>query len=367
MKKVIVNLGERSYPIHIGYNILQSITEVYFSLGLSKQFIIVTDKNVARLHLKHLKNIFRSHGIQPECIVISPGEQQKSLRWANKLYTRLLKEQFPHSGTLVSFGGGVIGDLTGFTAATYRRGITLVHIPTTLLAQIESSIGGKTAVNHPLAKNAIGAFYQPSFVFSDVQLLSTLPRREIISGVGELLKYAYLSEEMFHFLDNHLDDILSVNMGIIEETIFRCASIKARMVSEDERETNPHGGRMALNVGHTIGHVLESLSNFTLRHGEAVLLGLQWELELAHNTGILNDSDYQRFRLLQSRVQFNPKHALPSSKMLLKKLFAKGKHPTFVLPQAISKIISTDKIEQEAVETVLQQALQSPFKRVMKK
>lgn len=355
MRVITVNLDERSYPMYLGSGILSSFAEVYRQLNLSETIAIVTDKNVARLHLRSLKNILRHHHLKAFIITIMPGEAQKSLRRANKVYTRLLNEHFPRNGTLISFGGGVVGDLTGFVAATYHRGTQLVHIPTTLLAQIESSLGGKTAVNHPLSKNAIGAFYQPSFVYTDVQLLSTLPQREVISGVGELLKYAYLNETMFAFIEEHLNRILALDLDVLEETIFRCASLKAEMVSDDEKETKSEGGRMVLNLGHTIGHALENLSNYKLRHGEAVLLGLRYELEIASKSGILSENDYIRLSRLIRRVELYPKFPLPSIKSLIKKLYAHGSIPSFVLPKMIGTIIQTDEIKPDFVKSVLEE------------
>lgn len=357
MRTINVNLGERSYPIYLGSGILSSFAETFEHRNLPKSIAVITDKNVARIHLRALKNIFHHQRLKPFIITIPPGEEQKSLRRANKLYTRLLKEQFPRNGTLVSFGGGVIGDLTGFVAATYRRGTHLIHVPTSLLAQIESSIGGKTGINHPLSKNVIGAFYQPAFVFSDVQFLSTLPKREIISGMGELLKYAYLSEPMFAFLNEHLENILSLDLEILEETIFRCASLKAEMISEDEKETKKVGGRMVLNLGHTIGHALESLTNYKLRHGEAVLLGLQCELAIAYKSGILNESDYRRLLELLHKIDFQPNTHLPPAKAVVRKLFTHGTLPRFVLPRAIGKIITSTDIPSEQVESVLKELM----------
>lgn len=357
MRIINVNAGGQSYPIYLGAGILNSFADIYQRHNISHSIAIVTDKNVYRLHYRSLKNCLRHQNFKPLTITITPGEHQKSLRRANKLYTRLLKEQFPRSGTLISFGGGVVGDLTGFVAATYRRGINLIHIPTTLLAQIESSIGGKTGVNHPLSKNAIGAFHQPVFVLTDVRLLSTLPKREIISGMGELLKYACLNETMFAFIDEHLERMLALDLEILEETIFRCASMKAEMVAEDEKETKNEGGRMVLNLGHTIGHALESLSNYTLRHGEAVLIGLRYELEIARRSDILAEADYKRLLELQRRIVFQHKSPLPTPKAILKKLFAQAKPPRFVLPQAIGKIISTNEINPDLVKSVLDESV----------
>ena len=249
----------------------------------------------------------------------------------------------------------MVGDVTGFVAATYRRGVLLVHVPTTLLAQVESAIGGKAAVNHPLSKNAIGAFYQPAFVFSDIGLLSTLPAREIICGLGEVLKYAIISKAMFSFLDQHLDDVLRANLDVLQEIVLQCNAVKAKMISEDERETNPTGGRAILNLGHTIGHTLEHLSHYKLHHGEAVLLGLKWELHIARKAELISQDEFKRINSLLHRVNFKPDLKFLDKKTLMKTIFGKNGKAQFVLPKKIGEGIITDDIDVALVQAVLKE------------
>ena len=357
MQTVTVNLHERSYPIYVGRNILSNFAEVYSNHHQPQRLVIVTDRNVAPHYLRQLSNSLRHHGFEPTEIVIGIGERRKSLSQANAIFTKLLEEHLPRNAALLALGGGVVGDVTGFVAATYRRGIRIVHIPTTLLGQVESAIGGKTAVNHPLSKNAVGVFYQPTFVFSDIALLSTLPRREIICGLGEVLKYAMLSETMFSFIDRHLERIFLVDPDIIQELVLNCNRMKAQMVSEDEREINPTGGRAVLNLGHTIGHALEHLSNYKLHHGEAVLIGLKLELRIARATAIIGQDEFERIDSLLQRVEFNPDLSFIKRKLLLEVLFGKNRRPMFVLPKKIGNVLFTGDIGVSTVQAALKESI----------
>lgn len=357
MKEIIVDLGDRSYPIYIGCETLSTFGEICKTSDIPNRVVIVTDTNVARLYLRPLSNALHHTGFHVDAIVIPHGEEQKTLRRANAVITKLLHLGAGREYTLVALGGGVIGDLTGFVAATFRRGITFVQCPTTLLSQVDSSIGGKGGVNHPLAKNAIGTFYQPRFVFSDFNLLRTLPKREIISGLGEILKYGIIiGEEMFAFLQIHLHDIQVLDLDVIQETAVRCISLKAKLVSEDEREIETEGGRAVLNIGHAVGQTLETLSNYKLRHGEAVLLGLRIETVVAKELGILSERDFKKIYDFLQRVDFRFSLGRGQgggrlfSREKLLRLLAKNK---FVLPAGIGKVAFRNQIP----EPVLQKAL----------
>lgn len=357
MHTITIDLGERSYPIYLGSNILGRLPELYHSSALPSRLVIVTDTNLATSHLKNFSSSFRHHGIETITIVIPPGERQKSLDRAGKLYEALLKNQITRSDALIAFGGGVIGDLAGYVAATYRRGIAFIHVPTTLLAQTESAIGGKSGINLSSAKNVIGAFYQPKFVFSDVHLLSTLPRREIICGLGEVVKYGYLDERMFRLLDRHLEDVLGKKLDIMMDIILRCNKMKAVMISRDERETNTTGGRMVLNLGHTIGQALEVLSNYRLRHGEAVLIGLRWELMIAEEAQFISANDAGRIKALLDRIGFHPRLPFLRSEMLVRKLFQPKNKPRFVLPRTIGEVVVTSEIGESLARSVFKRVL----------
>jgi 3-dehydroquinate synthase len=352
VRKVTVNLGERTYPVIIGREILSNIPEICLELNIPKRVAIITDKHVAGIHLTSIKNSLRHHGFTVTEIIISPGERQKSLTTTNRIVTQLLEARLPRNSAIISFGGGVVGDIAGFTAAIYRRGIMLVQVPTTLLGQVESSIGGKTAVNHPLSKNAVGAFHQPRFVFSDVAFLSTLPKREIICGLGEILKYSMLQESILTFLESHLDEILLGNPEILEDIICRCNSVKAALIEEDEKETNPSGGRAVLNLGHSVGHALEDLSKYKLHHGEAVVIGLRWELEIARAAGIIDEHIYKQYASLLNRVPYHPDISYIKREAVIKKVAAHAAGAGMVLPKGMEEIVITKEISPKIIRSV---------------
>ena len=353
MRSITVELGDRSYPIYLGREITGSLGEICAAHKIPPVIAIVTDTNVASLHLKKISGILAHAGFRLTEIIIPPGEQQKSIARANDIITKMFRAGLNRSSAVFAVGSGVVGDVAGFVAATFRRGIPIVQVPMTLLAQVESSIGGKVGVNHPLSKNAIGAFHQPKFVFSDVAFLSTLPRRELFCGLGELLKYAILDRKIFSFIDEHLDAILRLDPDITEEVIFRCNVLKAGLVSRDEREGDAAGGRAVLNLGHTIGHALENLSQYKLHHGEAVLLGLRWELNVARNGRIISESDFREIASLIDRVGYTPRTVLPRPRAILAALFDhKGGKPRFILPQAIGRVMATTEISRSLVQSV---------------
>ncbi len=211
-RQIDVALSERSYPIYAGTDMVSSFAPVCRQHGISDIVVIITDRNVARYHLEPLLRNLLHHKFQPITITISAGETQKNLRRANAIFTEMLEKRIPRNAVIIALGGGVIGDLAGFVAATYQRGIRLVQVPTTLLAQVDSSIGGKVGINHPLGKNMIGAFHQPVFVWMDADYLKTLPPREIICGIGEVVKYGIIRDaDLFDFLESHLEEILQLD------------------------------------------------------------------------------------------------------------------------------------------------------------
>jgi len=353
VRTIPIELGDRSYPVYLGTGILSGISEIFSRHRAAPSIAIVSDRNVARIHLPQLLDSLQRTEFKILSIVVPPNEPQKSLATAEKVISRLLRNGHSPNAPIVAFGGGVVGDLVGFVSATYRRGTPLIHIPTTLLAQVESSIGGKVAVNQAYVKNAIGAYHQPRFVFSDTDFLLTLPRREIVCGMGEILKYAILDQQIFSFIDAHLDSILGLDHGILEETIARCNAFKARLISEDERETSRDGGRMVLNLGHRIGHALEQLSKFKLHHGEAVLIGLRWELAFAKQLRVITPHDFDRISALLGRVKFRPDLKFLRLKALMGVLFGRNGKARFVLPESLGKVRVVDSVASPFIESLL--------------
>ncbi len=360
MKNIVkqtIRLDARSYPIYLGNGIINRLTEVASTHEIPKNIAIITDRHVSALHLKCVVEILRKHGFQIVEVLITPGERQKSISTATKIVTKLVESNVERKSALFALGGGVVGDITGFVAATYRRGVQLVQIPTTLLGMVESSIGGKTAVNHPLAKNAIGAFYQPRFVFSDVQFLRTLPSREVICGLGEVLKYAILDKNIFNFFCEHINKILKLDLDLTQELISLCNVYKGKLIETDEFERNPKGGRMVLNLGHTIGHALENLSKYKLRHGEAVLVGLKWELLIAREVQIISRDNFDHLSSLLERIVYRPNLNFLNIESLIQQIFSKGKKARFILPRSFGKVFITDKLKPSLIKAVIRNQL----------
>ncbi len=272
MQTLTVALGARSYPIHVGTGILGRVGAMPPLAGTARA-VIVTNPVVGSHHLATCTDSLTRAGIRCEVIVVPDGEAHKSWATLYDIHTRLIEFGAERSTVLVALGGGVVGDLTGFAAATYQRGVPLVQIPTTLLAQVDSSVGGKTAVNHPLGKNMIGAFHQPAMVVIDTATLSTLPEREYIAGLAEVIKYgAALDVKFFSWLESNIEALLARDTVAIEHAVLESCRIKAGVVAADERET---GQRALLNFGHTFGHAIEAATGYgTWLHGEAVAAGM---------------------------------------------------------------------------------------------
>jgi 3-dehydroquinate synthase len=290
MKKLVVELGDRSYPIYIGSGLLNQ-SELYAQHIKARQVVVVTNTTIAPLYLdKILNNLL---GFDVETVILPDGEQFKTLETVTHIFDKLLVSKFSRNSTLIALGGGVIGDMGGFAAACYQRGIAFVQIPTTLLAQVDSSVGGKTGVNHPLGKNMIGAFYQPQCVIADADVLDTLDDRQLSAGLAEVIKYGLIRDvEFFEWLENNINALLSRDKQALAYAIERSCLNKAEIVSEDETET---GVRATLNLGHTFGHAIETGAGYgTYLHGEAVAIGTCQAADLSRRKGWLTDVDVER-------------------------------------------------------------------------
>ena len=298
MDTLEVALGARSYPIFIGSGLLSN-AELLASAVTARQALIVSNSTVAPLYLERLQGALDCD--ETRVHVLADGEQYKTLSTFSEIIDTLIEARFHRDACLIALGGGVVGDIGGFAAACYQRGISYVQIPTTLLAQVDSGVGGKTAVNHPLAKNMIGAFYQPSCVISDTDTLSTLPRREFAAGMAEVIKYGLiLDADFFDWLEANLDDVLSLDPDALRFIIRRSCELKAAIVAEDERE---RGRRALLNLGHTFGHALESIGNYERwLHGEAVSIGMVLAARTSAALGSLDGPVVERIATLLARA-----------------------------------------------------------------
>jgi 3-dehydroquinate synthase len=285
MEKIRVELGDRSYSIYIGSGNLDGIGERLIRFEFSPKIAIVSNPTVFDLYGKRVKGSLVKAGFEVSDVIIPDGEQYKNLDKVHSILTELLKLKFDRRSAVLALGGGVIGDIACFAASIYMRGIACVQVPTTLLSQVDSSVGGKTGVNHELGKNLIGTFYQPSIVWIDTEVLKTLPRREVMAGMAEVIKYGVIRDrELFRYLSENKDKLIDLSDEYLSHVIKRSCQIKAEVVSEDERES---GVRAMLNFGHTIGHALETLTGYVkYLHGEAVAIGMCHEAELARIEGI---------------------------------------------------------------------------------
>lgn len=296
MEELRVELGERSYPIFIGSDMLGELGGELRGFEFSR-IALVSNPTVYALYGNVLLDSLKKTGFDVSAVIIPDGEEYKELLWAYYIYGELLKYKLDRASALIALGGGVIGDITGFIASTYMRGISFVQVPTTLLAQVDSSVGGKTGVNHPLGKNMIGTFYQPRLVWTDVNTLKTLPKGEFLAGMAEVIKYGVIwDEDLFRFLEDNRENILNLEGASLEHIIKRSCEIKADVVSKDEREREL---RAILNYGHTIGHALETVTGYkTYLHGEAVAIGMHLEARLSLSLGIMDSKEVERIQSL---------------------------------------------------------------------
>jgi 3-dehydroquinate synthase len=292
-----LELGARSYDIQVRRGLLQDVGIELTRLRCSGKVGVVTDRNLAAHYLKPVARVLKASGYNVVPIVLPPGERTKTLRSIGTVMDALVEARFERSSTLLALGGGVIGDITGFAAAIYQRGIPFVQVPTSLVAQVDSSVGGKTGVDHPKGKNLIGAFNQPRAVLIDPATLRTLPEREWIAGLAEVIKYGVIEdEEFFEYVERHMPAVLALSDAPVTHIVKRSCEIKARVVSEDEHEADR---RRILNFGHTIGHALESLGGYRgLIHGEAVAVGMVYEADLARHLGYCDQAVVTRLRTL---------------------------------------------------------------------
>ncbi|MCK5897819.1 MAG: 3-dehydroquinate synthase, partial [Methylococcales bacterium] len=285
MKQLRLELGARSYPILIGSTLLSQINILNKYIS-SKQVVVVTNTTVAALYLERLKTLLSAY--QLECVILPDGEEYKTLNYVEKIWADLLEAKFNRNATLITLGGGVVGDMGGFAAACYQRGIPFIQIPTTLLAQVDSSVGGKTGVNHALGKNMIGAFYQPQAVLIDISVLKTLENRQLSAGIAEVIKYGLIRDlEFFEWIEQNIKRLLEKDESALSFAIERSCLNKAEIVAEDEHES---GIRAILNLGHTFGHAIETGMGYgQYLHGEAVAIGTCLAADLSRKLGYLDD------------------------------------------------------------------------------
>ncbi|HEY5603000.1 MAG TPA: 3-dehydroquinate synthase [Gammaproteobacteria bacterium] len=356
MKTLTVQLGKRSYPIYIGDQLLEN-ADLILRHAPTRQLLVVTNDTIAPLYLDTL--LATLSGARTETVVLPDGEQYKTLETMNQIYTVLLEKRFDRRCTLIALGGGVIGDMTGFAAATYQRGVNFIQVPTTLLAQVDSSVGGKTGVNHPLGKNMIGAFYQPLSVVADIRTLNTLDDKELSAGLAEVVKYGLIRDrEFFNWLESNMDRLINRDPDSLAYAIERSCRNKAEVVAADELEA---GERALLNLGHTFGHAIEAGMGYgSWLHGEAVAAGMVMAAQLSAAHGWLDTATLERIVALIAKAKLPVKGPAGISVpqylglMAVDKKVKAGKINLVLLKQ-LGKAIVCDDYNPELLNDVLKQ------------
>jgi 3-dehydroquinate synthase len=360
MRVVDVPLGTRSYKIEVARELLPEIGKRCQKLNLSSRCAIITDSNVAPLYAAKAQTSLKSAGFEPVLIQIPAGEKAKDLKYVQQCYQELAAHRLERKSFVVALGGGVVGDLAGFVAATYLRGIQFVQLPTTLLAQVDSSVGGKVGVNLKAGKNLVGCFFQPQLVVCDLATLDSLPAREFKAGLAEVVKYGIIYDPMlFARIERDLDKILNREPKVLAEIVARCCEIKAEVVGKDETEG---GLRAILNFGHTIGHGLEAISQYgKYLHGEAISIGQVAAARLSQLQSGLGENEVRRIRDLFRRIGLPVNVRLSAADK--KKLFSamqldkkvSGGEIKFVLAREIGKVDYGQKVSPENLEKVLKE------------
>ncbi|MBI5559006.1 MAG: 3-dehydroquinate synthase [Deltaproteobacteria bacterium] len=356
MKIIDVGLGNRSYPIMLSAGLLDSVGRELRQRNIAKRYVVVADDRVAELYGKQLLDSLRKEGLSCDLLTFPHGEASKNLTTIGRLASSLALLGVDRKDCLVALGGGVTGDITGFVAAIYMRGIPFVQVPTTLLAQVDSSVGGKTGVDIPEGKNLVGAFYQPRAVFIDSRVLVSLPPAELSNGLAEVIKYGVIYDrDFFDFLAGHRERILQLHLPVIEEVVARCCRIKAAVVAADEKEADL---RRILNYGHTLGHAVEAASEFSIAHGMAVAMGMVAANKLAVAKALLARQDAETINNLIAGFALPARIPTEYDRRLMKSFLktdkkAVGGKPFFVLPVTIGKVIITDDVADELIDAAL--------------
>ena len=356
MKEIFVNLGADSYNITIDKGIINQVGSLISKVITPRKAIVVTDKIVEPLYGKIVLDSLSECKFDVKLVSLALGEEQKTLAKAEELYGHLFDHEMDRKSLIVALGGGVLGDLAGFVAATFMRGIPFVQIPTTLLAQVDSSVGGKVAVNHPRGKNMIGCFYQPKTVIIDTDTLRTLPKGEITAGMVEVMKYGMIKEAgFFEYVDKHLTEILSLDSDALEEVVYNSCKTKAHVVELDETE---QGIRAILNYGHTIGHALEALTSYKkYRHGDAVAMGMIYVSKIARSMNLADETVLKRQESLFTKLGLSLKYTELDPHKIVSKLYQDKKTIAgklrFVLPTRIGNVIIDDSVSEQTILNAL--------------
>lgn len=361
MKNIKLDLGKRSYAIVIGYDIIHSIGRYINKLGIGRDAYVITNAAIKNRYAKLLEMSLKQSNLSVKFKIIPDTEKSKSLKILSSVIRDIAKFDKRKRIFIITFGGGVIGDLSGFIASVYKRGIPYIQIPTTLLAQVDSSIGGKTGIDLPEGKNLAGAFYQPRIVFSDIKFLKTLDQRQIRSGFAEVIKYAIIKDKaLFYYLEKNYQDILGLKPEALEYIVNCCSRIKANIVEKDEREER--GLRTILNFGHTVGHAIEAAANYKLyTHGEAIALGMLTAADISCSLKLINCSISKRIEELIQAVGLPTKIKGVSLQRIVNAHFHDkkfiGEKNRFVFIRGIGKTKIVENIPVKIIKEALRKRL----------
>ncbi|MFZ5764259.1 MAG: 3-dehydroquinate synthase [Thermodesulfobacteriota bacterium] len=356
IQKIDVGLGSRSYPIMVDNGLLDKIGPDLADRAVGKRYVIIADDRVAEIYGVRVADSLRSADLACEMLCFPHGEASKNLTTIGELCSGLARLGVDRKDCLLALGGGVTGDMAGFVAAIYMRGIPFVQVPTSLLAQVDSSVGGKTGVDIPEGKNLVGAFYQPKAVYIDSSVLLTLPFAELLNGLAEVIKYGVIYDrDFFSFLARQRQRILALDLAVLEEVILRCCAIKAAVVAADEKEADL---RRILNYGHTIGHAVEAASDFSIPHGAAVAMGMVAVNEIAVAKSLLSRAEADEIYALIDSFRLPVTIPADLDRAVMKSFLKTDKKaiagtPVFVLPTAIGRVIMTDEVSETQIDHAL--------------
>lgn len=366
MKSVFVNTETKKYSVNIGSNIFNTLPKFIHEKKLPKRVFVVLDKNVDRIYGRSIRKVINNFSIKRFYLTLSASEKIKSFKAANQIYSALIEQKYGKDTLLIAIGGGTIGDLAGFAASTYMRGISLIHVPTTLLSMVDSSIGGKTGVNFQKAKNIVGSFYHPELVLIDTNFLKSLPKEEVISGIGEVIKYSFLTNKKFYSdLLLNLELLLKKDIKYLDQIIYESIKIKSAVVSKDEKEVT--GLRKILNFGHTFAHTFESTSSYKISHGKAVIAGIVSALNLSYEQKLINEAQLNYMLQLPMKFKYSTDIKRLNSKTIFNKLILDKKNKdgkiNFVLLRDFGEILIDVSVDRKSVVKSLEKTDQNWFKR----
>ena len=354
MVKLNIELGDRSYPIYVTVD-YSSLAKCMHSSHISGKCIIITDNNVDKYQAEACKEALRQSGINTDKYVIKAGEKSKNLDTIKDIYKYLIDQKLDRDATLIALGGGVVGDITGFAAATFLRGINFVQVPTSILAQADSSVGGKVGVDFEGSKNIIGAFYQPKLVYINVNSLKTLPHRDIVSGMAEVIKHGFIRDaDFFDYIDYNTKKIFEFDENVLQYIAKTNCSIKGKVVEQDEKES---GLRAILNFGHTIGHAIESVSNFELMHGECIALGMVGAFKMSEQLGMVREELVLKATSTLEKIGLPTKMTGIDVEKVYNQMFfdkkIKNNKLLFILPKDIGEVVQLNIDDHQLIKDVI--------------